>query len=42
MNARLGGVLALAAVARLPFLSAGFGSDPDAWWVAVTARSALR
>ena len=40
MNARLLGVLALAGIARLPFLSAGFGSDPDAWWVAVTARAA--
>lgn len=40
MNARLLGALGLAGIARLPFLTAGFGADPDAWWVAVTARAA--
>ncbi len=31
-------VLATVLATRLPFLSAGFGADPDAWLVAVTAR----
>ena len=38
-RARLLAVLALAGLARLPFLSAGFGSDFDAWWVALAARA---
>ena len=40
MNGRLLGALLLAALARVPFLSAGFGTDPDAWWVALAARAA--
>ncbi len=31
-------VLATVLATRVPFLSAGFGTDPDAWLVAVTAR----
>ena len=39
-RAALPGVLLAALLARLPFLQAGFGSDPDAWWVALAARAA--
>ena len=39
MNGRLPGVLGFAALARAPFLAQGFGADPDAWWVALTARA---